>query len=512
MTKIEYLSLSKGERFFVRFIGFFTGIGKGFVNFFRKMPSFFMKLWMKITAPFYVLEDAMVNGNWMTRTNFLVCGFSQLCRHQVARGILYLLYEVVFIWFLVTIGCPNFAKLGNLGSFGPNNSYLIFSKETQEFVTAYIKNGDFSFNILLYSLVTIVLMLIFVVLWYFSIRDAKSLQDNESIGKFSKNSDFVKDITGKSYQNLLLAIPMVGLVAFTIIPIIFMIIIGFTNYTSVHTDLFDWVGFKNYSNLFGGAGGGSNVIVNIFFQVLAWTLIWAFFATFTNYFLGMVVALLINRKGIKCKKLWRTILITTIAVPQFVSLLLISQMFSQTGFISNLFTQFGWIQPGYEMLADPIIAKIIIIVVNTWVGIPYTMLICSGILMNIPEDLYESARIDGASPFKMYMKITLPYMLFITMPYLISQFVGNINNFNVIYLLTSGGPEFKLIYNNIPTQYGNVGQTDLLITWIYKICMNDQKDYASASVIGVLIFLVVAIFSFIFYGRSNSVKNEEDFQ
>lgn len=506
MTKIEYLSLSKFERFCVNFVGFFTGIGHGFVNFFRKMPSFFTKAWMKICAPFYVLKDAMVNGNWITRVNFVVCGFSQLCRKQVARGILYLAYEVIFLWFLFTIGVPNFAKLGTLGTFGPGASYLKFDGE--QFVPNNIANGDSSFNILLYSLVTLVLMLIFFVLWYFSIRDAKSLQDNESVGKFSKNSDFVKDITGKDYQNLLLAIPMVGLVAFTIIPIIFMIIIGFTNYSAVHTDLFDWVGFKNYANLFGGAGDGGSTIVIIFFRVLAWTLIWAFFATFTNYFLGMVVALLINKKGIKLKKLWRTILITTIAVPQFVSLLLISQMFGAGGIIAKLFN----LPSTYAMLEDPMLAKVIIIIVNMWVGIPYTMLICSGILMNIPEDLYESARIDGASPFKMYMKITLPYMLFITGPYLISSFVGNINNFNVIYLLSGGGPEFKLIYNNIPAQYGNVGQTDLLITWIYKICMNDQKDYASASVIGVLIFIVVAVFSFIFYGRSNAVKNEEDFQ
>jgi len=513
MTKIEYLSLSKGQRFLVSFAGFFAGLGRGFVNFFRKLPSFFMKLGNKISSPFFVLKDALVNGDWITRTNFLVLGFSQLCRKQIARGILYLLYEVIFIWFMIIIGGPNLAKLGTLGTFQSGNSYLVYSNKTNEFISAYISGGDFSFNILLYSLVTILLMVIFVVLWYFSIRDAKSLQDNKSIGKFAKNSDFIKDITGKSYQNLLLAIPMVGLLAFTVIPEIFMIITGFTNYSGAnHNDLFDWIGFKNYANLFGGGGTNASV-VTVFLKVLAWTLIWSFFATFTNYFLGMVVALLINKKGIKLKKLWRTILITTIAVPQFVSLLLLSQMFQQTGFITDMFVKFGWIAAGTEPLADPIVSKIIIIVVNMWVGIPYTMLICSGILMNIPEDLYESARIDGASPFKMYMKITLPYMLFITAPYLLSQFVGNINNFNVIYLLTGGGPAFKLVYSDFPSaQYGDVGQTDLLITWIYKICMTGDKDYASASVLGMLIFLVVALFSFIFYGRSNSVKNEEDFQ
>ena len=144
------------------------------------------------------------------------------------------------------------------------------------------------------------------------------------------------------------------------------------------------------------------------------------------------------------------------------------------------------------------------------------MLMCSGILMNIPEDLYESAKIDGASPFKMYAKITLPYMLFVTGPYLISTFVGNINNFNVIYLLSGGNPMFTNIkgvgIQNPAALYG-AGQTDLLITWLYKMCMTQvEKNYGVASVIGIFVFIVVASFSLIMYSRSNAVKNEGDFQ
>ena len=114
----------------------------------------------------------------------------------------------------------------------------------------------------------------------------------------------------------------------------------------------------------------------------------------------------------------------------------------------------------------------------------------------------------------MYMKITLPYMLFVTTPYLISQFVGNINNFNVIYLLSSGGPIFSSVNGEIITaQVFGAGQSDLLITWLYKMSMGEVfKDYGAASVIGIVVFVIVAFFSLIFYGRSNSVKNEEDFQ
>ena len=189
-------------------------------------------------------------------------------------------------------------------------------------------------------------------------------------------------------------------------------------------------------------------------------------------------------------------------------------MLADSGIINNILENLGWIESPIKWLSDPILAKVTIILVNTWVGIPYTMLICTGLLMNIPEDLYESARIDGASPAKMYFKITLPYMLFVTGPYLISQFVGNINNFNVIYLLSGGGPVFTFTSSNIPgiVRDSNVGNTDLLITWISKITTNTSYDYGTASVLGIIIFAVVAFFSLIFYNRSGSVKDEEAFQ
>ena len=115
----------------------------------------------------------------------------------------------------------------------------------------------------------------------------------------------------------------------------------------------------------------------------------------------------------------------------------------------------------------------------------------------------------------MYMKITLPYMLFVTGPYLISQFVGNINNFNVIYLLTGGSPAFNFAGQNAPgiLLNSNVGQTDLLITWIYKLTKDSPtQDFGTASVLGVFTFVVVAVISMVFYNRSSAVKNEEDFQ
>ncbi len=145
-----------------------------------------------------------------------------------------------------------------------------------------------------------------------------------------------------------------------------------------------------------------------------------------------------------------------------------------------------------------------IIIINIWIGIPYLMLIATGILMNIPADLYESARIDGANALQTYAKITLPYMLFVTGPYLLTSFIGNINNFNVIFLLSGGRPLSMELS-------GNAGYTDLLITWLYKMTVTDT-NYKLAAVIGVIVFIITAAINLLVYNMIPSVKNEEDFQ
>ena len=215
------------------------------------------------------------------------------------------------------------------------------------------------------------------------------------------------------------------------------------------------------------------------------------------------MAIIINQKRVKFQKLWRTLFVITIAVPQFVSLMLLSKFLLDEGPLNGLLLQLGWIKHYIPFLTDGLIAKITVIVVNLWVGIPYTMLICTGILMNIPQNLYEASLIDGASPVKQFTSITMPYMLQVTTPYLITQFVGNINNFNVIYLLTGGDPKTLGLYQ--------AGETDLLVTWLYKLTVS-EKNYALASTIGIIIFVITAVVSLIAYNNAKAVKEEEQFQ
>lgn len=192
----------------------------------------------------------------------------------------------------------------------------------------------------------------------------------------------------------------------------------------------------------------------------------------------------------------------TIAIPQFVSLLYVYKMFANDGLVNGYLLKWGLIDSYIPFWSNMTYARILIIIINVWIGIPYMMLMATGILMNIPEDLYESARIDGANGFQMFMKITLPYMMFITGPFLLTQFTGNLNNFNVIYLLTQGNPKSM-------NMVGGAGYTDLLITWLYKLTINDT-NYRMAAVIGIMVFVVTAVISLVVYRFLPSVKDEED--
>ena len=150
-----------------------------------------------------------------------------------------------------------------------------------------------------------------------------------------------------------------------------------------------------------------------FWSVLLWTLIWAFFATFTNYIFGMILAITINRKETRAKGFWRFCFVLSCAMPMFVSLLIMRTILQPDGAVNVLLRNLGWIAPDASLpfFTDPMWARVTVIVVNIWVGVPYTLLQLTGVLQNIPSDLYEAARVDGANALQIFGKITLPYML-----------------------------------------------------------------------------------------------------
>jgi arabinogalactan oligomer/maltooligosaccharide transport system permease protein len=318
-----------------------------------------------------------------------------------------------------------------------------------------------------------------------------------------------KALLNENFHITILGLPILGIVLFAILPLIFSIFVAFTNYSFGHippTQLFTWVGFQNFETLFQGKGIYAFLPAALM-QTLGWTFLWAFAATFSNYILGIIVALMINKKGIKLKKLWRTVFVMTIAIPQFISLLSIATLLKDgSGALDQLFKD--WTGDGLHFATNKNVSgtKFIIILVNIWVGIPYTILSTTGILLNIPEDLYESARVDGAGTVKQFTKITMPYILFVTGPYLITQFVGNFNNFNVIYFLTGGEP--KITGSSLP-----VGKTDLMITFLYKMITSDTNpQFGIASTVGIFIFMICAFVSIVMYNKTGAIKEEDQFQ
>ena len=454
-------------------------------------------------------------GDTTTKISYLVMGLGHLRRGQIARGIIYLILQVLFILYTVIFGgrylglfFEHFFSGGNVGRVKTHISD-VWDPELGEYVKIA---GDNSFHIVLYGILSAFVILFFVLVYLRSVKEAYALEQSAIIGR--RPDGIKRDIAllgDSKFHVTLLSLPLVGLFVFTVIPLATMILIAFTSYDANHEvpeHLFQWVGFQNFGDML---SGGSSLGAT-FRRVLTWTLTWAFFSTFSNYFVGMLLAMLINKKGIRLKKLYRTLFVATIAVPQFVSLLIMSKMLDTGGGVfgsgGGIITQlienlFGYhLQFGLDILTT----RICIILVNLWIGVPYSMLLCSGILMNIPEDLYESARIDGTGPVRRFMKITLPYMLFVTGPYLITQFIGNLNNFNVIFLLSGGGPGDLSLYTN-----GAKG-TDLLITWLYKLSLGADRNYKLASVIGIIVFLISAVMSLVVYNRSSAVKGEEHFQ
>ena len=506
LTDLEYLRLGKLHRFFYKLGYFFKTLPNKIGKWFQKLGRKLVKVFIAIGHFFRDLGKTFVKGSFPTKASYVIMGFGNFARGQILRGFFFLLFQVVFILYMVFTGGY---WLGKFDTLGDVSSGLVYDPILD---TNVLVQGDDSFKILLYGLLTILFILAFIYTWYLNIKQNRILDKIVASGKKVKSGkDDLKSLVDDQFHKTLLALPVTGIILFTVLPMIFMILVAFTNFDATHygySNLFTWVGLQNFNELF-TLNTGSKSLSFAFGEILGWTIIWAIFATFTNYFLGLFVAIMINKKGIRLKKIWRGILVLTIAIPQFVSLLYVSKMFANNGIINGLLIRLCVIDLEHliRFWEIPNLARAMVIIINIWIGIPYLMLMATGVLMNIPKDLYESSVIDGASTWQQFARITLPYMLFVTGPYLLTSFTNNFNNFNVIYLLTGGGPTNP----DLLTSGGSAGYTDLLITWLFNITTGATSNYKLASVIGIMIFVVVSLISLIVYNLMPSNKNEEDY-
>ena len=521
LNDLEYLKLSKPQALVYDVKMFFCAIPVWFKNVFLNILEIIKNVVFGIRDEFVDIFQTFTKGNWAVKLSFLIFGFGNLFYGQIMRGVLFLLFEAIFVAYMFIpfgtnqlgygvywLSKGNWFKIGS--TIGTEQGHF-----HEDFPGVWV-SGDDSVRVLLYGLLTIIFIVAFIGTWRMQVKQCRLCMDITASGKkIRSGKEDIQSLLDDQFHKTLLTPSLVGILVFTVLPIIFMVLVAFTSYDAVndgYANLFSWVGLDNFNALVDFGQGGVGLA---FSELLGWTLMWAFFATFTNYFLGMMVAIMINKKGIVIKKFWRTVLVLTIAIPQFVSLLYISKMLSGTGFLGSIIEDIPFIQAYLTenrftgLWNSPLIARILLIVINIWIGIPYVMLMATGILMNIPADLYESAKIDGANGYQQFTRITLPYMLFVTGPYLLTSFVGNLNNFNVIYLLTGGEPTNQALGTIAGT---SVGQTDLLVTWLFKLTIgNTSARYYMASVIGIMIFLVVATLSLIIYNVIPSTKNEEDY-
>ena len=446
----------------------------------------------RITPSRYTLRAAASSGDAFTRLSFLVLGAGNLARRQIAKGLLFLAVEIAYLAYMAVSGVPSLTTLATLGS----------RTQTRQKIDGYwhYDPGDNSVLLMVYGVATVFITVLFAIFWSYAVRSAYKAQLLVAeTGGAPGFGDDLRDITDRNAQISFMSLPVLGILAFTVLPTLIMMCIAFTDYDSDHVLLFDWVGLRNFTQLF-SANGEINTAQ--FAGVLTWTLVWAFFATFLNFFLGLFLAMVINRRTTRLKGFWRAIFSLSIAVPQFVSLLVINQMLQPEGAINRLLASWGWIDAPLPFFTDTTWARVTVIVVNLWIGIPFTIMQVTGILQNIPADQYEAARLDGANWWQVFTRITMPYLVFVLTPYLITTFTGNVNNFNVIYLLSGGSP----------TPVGDTaGKTDLLITWLYKLTV-DRGDYNLGAVIGIFTFITLAAVSLITYRSSASYKNEGGFR
>ncbi|MDD7569716.1 MAG: maltose ABC transporter permease MalF [[Actinobacillus] rossii] len=239
-------------------------------------------------------------------------------------------------------------------------------------------------------------------------------------------------------------------------------------------------GFHNFVKIFTDEG-----IQKPFIQIFIWTVVFSLLTVVFTVLLGMVLACLVQWEALKGKAIYRLLLILPYAVPSFISILIFKGLFNQSfGEINMILNQLFGISP--EWFNDPFLAKVMILIVNTWLGYPYMMILCMGLLKAIPSDLYEASAMDGASTWQNFSKITFPLLLKPLTPLMIASFAFNFNNFVLIQLLTNGRPD--MIGTTTPAGY-----TDLLVSYTYRIAFEGSgtQDFGLAAAIATIIFLLV---------------------
>ena len=365
-----------------------------------------------------------------------------------------------------------------------------------------IKMRDNSIFMLIDGILFLSIVVIFAIVYYLSVKSAQKGYDEycRTGGRTKSQKELLNITLGKSFPIFGLAPAFIMVIVFVVIPLVFSVCVAFTNYSDpAHippNNTVDWVGFQNFAELLGGHNNWSAG----FARVAIWTLVWAVLSTFTCYFGGLIIAVLLKEVNVKIAPAFRFIFILPYAVPSVVSMLVWKNLLNGTfGIVNRTLLVLGFIDAPIPWLGTPVMAQFTCVLVNLWAGFGYFMLLSMGTMTAISEDMNEAARIDGASKTQILTKITMPLVLYQTLPLIIMSFAHNVNNFGAIYFLTNGLPTVSDSTTTL------AGATDILVTWIYKLTITLMK-YNYASVIAVMIFIVLAPFAIFNFRNTKAYK------
>ena len=377
---------------------------------------------------------------------------------------------------------------------------LVFSDFFQAGIWGFVTLGtevprDNSIFLLSEGLVALIIISVGLVFYILNIRDAYVNGQRLSQGmEVNSIRGTYHAILNEGYPYLLTGPAFFVLFFSVVFPILFTISLAFTNYDLYHSapaNLADWVGLETFKKIF-----SVDIWRNTFVNVLGWTVVWTLVASTLQVSVGILLAIIVNQKKLKAKKFIRTIFMLPWAVPGFVTILIFGGLFNDSfGAINNQILASVGIGP-ISWMTDPNWTRIALLLIQTWLGFPYIFLVTTGTLQSIPDELYEASVMDGASAWQKFKQITLPIILYSMTPIIITQYTFNFNNFNIIYLFNGGGPAVL---------GSNAGGTDIPVSWIYKLTMQNSQ-YALAAALTILLSVFVIFIALWQFRRSNSFK------
>lgn len=404
------------------------------------------------------------------------------------KGAFFALTEIIFLIFSPSI----VSKLVDLVTLGEPQPNIPLKQRTN------------SIFMLIDGILVIAIIVVFAAIYILSVKDAeKEYKEYCRTKRYYTQKEYINRIAGSSFTVAGLAPSFIMILVFVVVPLIFSVCVAFTNYSAPGhippNNTVDWVGFDSFKELMGNDNNWSAG----FGRVAVWTLVWAVLATVTCYFGGFLVAVQLQEVNVKIAPVFRFIFILPYAVPSVVTMITWKNLLNGTfGTVNRTLQALGIIDEVIPWIGTHHMAQFTCVLINLWAGFGYFMLLSMGTMTAISKDLFEAARIDGASKFQILRKITLPLVLYQTMPLIIMSFAHNINNFGAIFFLTGGSPTVSDSTTTL------AGGTDLLVTWIYKLTITLQK-YNYASVIAVIIFIVLAPFAIFQFRQTKAYKEGE---